>query len=294
MSNFKTTWQHIRRAPYQALAAVAVMTLNLFIACVFFTTAFSFEQILRFFETRPQVTAFFQDETKIEEVEALKEKLVATGKVSNVKYVSKEEALAIYREQNKDEPLLLEMVTANMLPASLEVSADKLSSLSEIAEILKKEETIEEVIFQEDVISALSSATNALRRLGIALIGFTSLVSFLIILIITGMKIASRRDEIEILRLIGASTWYIKAPFLLEGAFYGIFGAVLAWLLTYLLILYATPALTSFLEGIPLLVFSETSPLPTPFMLLVLLGLVLAGSIIGILGSFLSVKRYLR
>ncbi len=133
MSNFKTTWQHIRRAPYQALAAIAVMTLNLFITCIFFTTAFSFEQVLRFFESRPQVTAFFKDEAKSEEIEAVKEKLLATGKVSSVKFVSKEEALAIYREQNKSEPLLLEMVTANMLPASLEVSTDKLSSLSESA-----------------------------------------------------------------------------------------------------------------------------------------------------------------
>jgi len=128
MSHFKTAWQHIRRTPYQALAAVAVMTLNLFIASVFITTASSFEQILRFFESRPQVTAFFKDEAKIDQVEALRQKLLETGKVAEVKYVSKEEALAIYREQNKDDPVLLEMVTANMLPASLEVSADRLSS----------------------------------------------------------------------------------------------------------------------------------------------------------------------
>lgn len=294
MSNFKTTWQHIRRAPYQALAAIAVMTLNLFITCIFFTTAFSFEQVLRFFESRPQVTAFFKDEAKSEEIEAVKEKLLATGKVSSVKYVSKEEALAIYREQNKSEPLLLEMVTANMLPASLEVSTDKLSSLSEVASDLGKETLVEEVIFQEDVVSSLSTATTALRRFGIALIAFTSLVSLLIILIITGMKIAARRDEIEILRLIGASTWYIRAPFLLEGAFYGFFGSILAWLLTYLLVLYTTPSLLSFLEGIPVLALSKNSPLPTPFMLTVLAGLVLVGLVIGVLGSFLSVKRYLR
>jgi len=294
MSHFNTCWQHIRRTPYQALAAVAVMTLNLFIASIFITTAFSFEQILRFFETRPQVIAYFKDGVEIEEVEALKQKLLSTLKVSGVEYVSKEEALAIYREQNKDEPLLLEMVTASMLPASLEVSATKLDYLPEIAEILEKDELVSEVSFQEDIVSSLSVWTRTIRRFGVIVIGFTSLVSFLIILIIMGMKVAIRREEIEIMRLFGASFWYVRIPFLLEGVFYGILSAFLAFLLTYALILYATPFLVTFLEGIPLGLLSEGSFLPSLFMLVLLLGLVTGGLLIGAFGSLIAVRRYLR
>ena len=79
------------------------------------------------------------------------------------------------------------------------------------------------------------------------------LVSFLIILVIIGMKIAIRRDEVEILQLLGASPGYIRWPFVIEGMFYGSGGAFLAWALAYLLLLYATPFLVEFLRGVPLL-----------------------------------------
>lgn len=286
--HFKTTWTRIRRSPYQALAAVAVMTLTFFIASVFILTAAGSQAILRYFETRPQVTAFFKDEVTMTQVDTLKAKLVETKKVKEMKYISKEEALAIYREQNKDNPLLLEMVTANILPASLEVSTVDIAYLGEVAEILRQQPGVEEVIFQEDVVQALHKWTTTLRKIGVGLIGSLGLVSFLIILIIIGMKVAMRRTEIEILQLIGASSWYIWVPFVFEGIFYGAVGAILAWLISYLLLLYSTPFLVSFLAGIPIL------PVPVLFMLAVLGIEILAGALIGTLGSLLAVKRYLR
>lgn len=288
MRHLKTAWNHIRRTPYQALAAILVMSLTFFIASVFILTALGSQAVLRFFETRPQVTAFFKDEVKVDQVEVLKDKLSLTGKIAQMKYVSKEEALSIYQEQNKNDPLLLEMVTANILPASLEVSTIDLSSLKEIAQILKEENGVEEVIFQEDVITSLSAWTRALRMIGLGLITFLAIVSFLTILIIIGMKIALRKEEIEILRLIGATFWYIRVPFLLEGIFYGVAGAIIAWMATYVLVLYSTPFFVSFLSGVPLL------PVSPVFMLLFLGGLILGGVMIGSLGSLIAVRRYLR
>jgi cell division transport system permease protein len=285
--HLRTTWNHIRRSPYQAAAAVAIMMLTFFIASVFILIAAGSQGILHYFETRPQVTAFFKDEVTMGEVENLQAKLAATNKVKSTRYVSKEEALAIYREQNKDDPLLLEMVTANILPASLEVSALDISYLGEVAEILRQEPGVEEVIFQEEVVEALKEWTSNLRKIGAGLVGFLGLVSFLIILVIIGMRVAARREEIEIMQLIGASSWYIRAPFIFEGIFYGVIGAIFAWGTAYLLLLYATPFLVDFLAGIPLL------PAPILFMLAVLGGEVLIGALIGVLGSYLAVRRYL-
>lgn len=282
------TWTHIRRSPYQAIAAVGIMMLTFFIASIFILIAAGSQSILRYFETRPQATAFFEDEVEMTQVENLKAKLSATGKVKNMKYVSKEEALAIYREQNKDDPLLLEMVTANILPASLEVSTIDIAYLGEIAEILRQEPGVEEVIFQEEVVEALKTWTSNIRRIGVALVGFLGIVSFLIVLVIIGMKVAIRREEIEILQLIGASPWYIRAPFILEGIFYGVVGAILAWGISYLLLLYATPLLVNFLAGLPIL------PVPVVFMFALLGAEVLLGFLIGVLGSFIAVRRYLR
>jgi len=107
----KTTWTHIRRTPYQSLAAVLIMILTFFVITAFTLLAAGSQAILNYFETRPQVTAFFEDQVTLEQIDLLKAKLAETEKTKEIKYVSKEEALAIYREQNKDDPLLLEMVS---------------------------------------------------------------------------------------------------------------------------------------------------------------------------------------
>src|SRR4030065_2983968 len=201
---FSTTWTHIRRSPYQSLAALSIMILTFFIISVFTLLGAGSQAILNFFETRPQVTAFFEDQVTLGEIDLLKAKLAETSKVKEMKYISKEEALAIYREQNKDDPLLLEMVTANILPASLEVATNDLAHLNEIAQTLRVEPAVEEVVFQEDVVKALQQWTLNIRRVGVALISVFGLVSLLMILVIIGMKITLRREEIDILQLLGA------------------------------------------------------------------------------------------
>lgn len=288
MKHFKTAWQHMRRSPYQALSAILVMALTFFISATLVLVALGSQVVLQWFETRPQVTAFFKDGTKIEQIEDLKGKLSQTGKVGNMKYVSKEEALVIYKDLTKGEPLLQEMVTANLLPASLEVSAKELNILGQMAEILKKEEIVEEVIFPEDVVSSLSSLTSALRKIGLSLILFIAVISLLEILVMISLKITLRKEEIEILRLIGASSWQIRLPFILEGIFYGVGGALMGWLGTSLLLLYSTPFLVSYLAEIPLF------PVSPIYLLLLLGGMIIGGVLIGATGSFLAVRRYLR
>jgi cell division transport system permease protein len=283
-----TTYKHIRRTPYQALSAVAVLTLTFFIATIYFLVMVGSEQVLRYFETRPQVTVFFKDEASIEEITELKDQLQGHEGVSDVSYISKEEALEIYKQQNKDEPLLLEMVTADILPASLEISATDVSYLSQIADIVRGQEGVEEVIYQEDVIRALTSWTRSVRIAGIALLSFLAATAMLIILIIIGLKISARKIEIEILRLLGATNWYIIGPFVIEGIFYGTFGALFAWGASYILLLYSTPFLISFLGDIPLL------PVPFLFMTGLLAGLLVFGSLIGSIASLIAVRRFLR
>lgn len=288
MKLFKTTWRHIRRSPYQAMAAIGIMILTLFLSSVFFLTATSSAAILSSFESKPQIIAFFTEEKNDLEIKKLVEKLEATGQVASTKYVSKQEALVLYQERFKNDPLLLEMVTANILPASLEVSAKEARFLGDLAKILQTESEIEDVVYQKDVIDALVSWTQAIKKTGIILIGFLLGESLLVILTIIGMKIALRREEIEVLKLVGASSWYIRAPFLLEGVFYGVIGGIFSWLFSGLLVYYTVPHLNSFLAGIPPL------PITLGFMLALLGGLILIGISVGVFGSLLAVWRYLK
>ncbi|HUV71940.1 MAG TPA: permease-like cell division protein FtsX [Clostridia bacterium] len=283
-----TIKQHIFRSPYQSLAAILVVSLSLFLMSAFFLIGAGSHTVLQYFESRPQVSAFLKDETKPQEVDLIKARIEAMEKVKKVDYISKEEALEIYRQQNKDKPLLLEMVSAKILPASLEVSTYDLNSLKEVATELKKEALVEDVIFQEDVILALSNWVQTLRKIGGLVAGFLLLVATLTVLIVLGMRIAQRKEEIEILKLLGASSWYICLPFYMEGIIYGLVAATIAWGLSYLGLLYVSPFLVKFLAGIPLL------PVSVVFMLEVLAGLLGVGALVGFLGSFLAVSRFNR
>lgn len=288
MKSSKTAWKNIRRSPYQALAAILIMTLT-FLAISFFTFLLvGSSQIISFFESKPQVTAFFKNEAKQSDINALENKLSETGKVSSVKFVSKEEALKIYREQNKNDPLLLDLVTADVLPASFEISAVKIEDLASISDMLTKTSIVSDVIYQKDVVSTLTAWTSAIRKIGISLIVLLSLVSVFIMATIIGIKISQKKEDIEIMRLIGATPWYIRWPFIFEGASYGVVGAIIGWTMATGALLYATPFLESFLKGIPVL--------PVSFVnLLILLGLELVFAVfLGVISSFIAVFRYLK
>lgn len=282
----KTLKQHIFRSPYQSLAAILVVSLSLFLVCVFFLLGSGSEKILRYFEARPQVSAFLKDEAKPQDIELIKAKIVSDSNVKKVDFISKEDALKIYQQQNKDKPLLLEMVTAKILPASLEVSTYNLGSLKNVAEILKKEPLVEDVMYQEDVVLSLSNWVQTMRKIGGGIAIFLLLIAIMTVLIIIGMKMSQRKEEIEILKLMGASIWQICLPFYFEGIIYGLIAGFVSWGLGYLALLYSTPFLIKFLAGIPLL------PVPFVFMLEVLAGLLGVGALVGFLGSCLAVSRF--
>ena len=294
MKTFKTTWHNIRRSPYQALAAVFVMTLTFLFISFFTFLLYGSSKAIGYFESRPQVTAFFKNEAKQADIDNLKKELMATNKVASTKFVSKQDALKIYKEQNKNDPLLLELVTADILPASLEISTTKIEDLSTINNMLCKDNScsdsllVSEVIFQKDVVSVLTSWTNALRNIGLGLIIIMSLVSIFTMIVIIGVKISQKKEDIEIMRLIGAGRWYIRWPFILEGISYGAVGAILGWLVSSGALWYATPSLSAFLKGMPIF------PIPLIFIF-GLLGIeILIAIILGALSSFLAVLRYLK
>lgn len=294
-------WQRLRRTPYQSIAAVFMIFITLFVMGVFLMMTGGLSAVLSYFESKPQLTVFLKDEKDKASIDQLVEKLQATGKVSSYQYVSKEQALSIYREQNKNDPLLLEMVTADILPSSLEISATSPQYLVELADIAKKEPGIDEVVFQKEVVDTLISWTSTIRKAGIIFILFLFAASFFILLTSISMKIAFRKDEIEILKLVGATPWYIKKPFIFEGLTYGFVGATSAFIAVSGIILYLNPFITSFLRGIPYLSLWQGTSLtfyiwpPTLGVFLILwLILLLAGLLVGLISSLFAVSRYMK
>jgi|Napbiome12C3dose_1001474.scaffolds.fasta_scaffold00008_3 cell division transport system permease protein len=282
------TRRNIRRTPFQALAASMVMFLTFLALQVFLILAAGSQSTLRFFESKPQAIVFFKEGTTGQDVSAIQNALSQETRVTKTKFISKEDALKIYRDRNKNDPALLELVTASILPASLEISTQNPRDLQPIAEILKREPVVSEVIIPEDVVSALTSATKIIRLVGGSTVAFLLIFATLVIVMITGFKIRLKRTEIEIMRLLGASPSFIRNPFILEGIFYGITGAFTAWAFCYALIWYLTPFLQGYLGEINLL------PINPLFMLALLSGSLSLALLVGGIGSFAAVRRYLK
>jgi cell division transport system permease protein len=255
------------------------------------------EYILKYFESKPQITVFFTDESPKNSSDTLSQMLEETGKVEKLTFVSQEDALIQYKEQNKNDPLLLEMVTADILPASLEVQAKDPMELPALESVIKTAKGVEEIVYQKDVVDALLSWTKIIRLSGLAVVVLFLLSAILTTMTVIGMKIAIKRDEIDILKLLGATSWYIRGPFLLEGMWYGGFGALMAWLLLTSLIVAFRSELMQFLGVVPTITQLLSDP-TTPLFISSSLGflgvLLTSGLLLGILGSFIALNRFLK
>lgn len=287
---FEFVKRNIRRTPYQALAASMVMFLTFLTLSSFLLLAIGSQKVLRFYESKPQAIAFFKDGTTETDVKAIKNALSQTGKTTQFKYVSKEEALQIYRDRNKGNPTLLELVTANILPASLEISAQTPEDLKPIADIVKREPVVEEVVFPEDVVASLTQATRFIRVVGGSVVGFLITFSTLIVVMIIGFKIRIKREEIETMKLLGASTWFIRMPYVLEGMTYAVIGALSGWLASVIILWYFEPLLASNLGEVA----QSLMPISWVLMLALLLCQIIVAVLVGGLGSLAAVRRYLR
>jgi cell division transport system permease protein len=288
MYALKLTKRNIRRSPFQATAASMAMFSALFALLTFFLLATASQMILRYYEGKPQVIAFFKDETTDQDITAIQNALQNDPRVSKMKYVTKEEALQIYRNATKDQPILNELVTASILPASLEVSTHFPEDLDFVAELLEKEPVVESIVFPKDVIASITSGAKLIRSVGGGVVTYLILFAVLQTLMIISFKIRLKRDEIEIMRLMGAPSSFIRTPFILEGMFYGLVGAITSWVTVYILLWYFEPFIQFFLGEIQLL------PVNPLFMLTLLAAEMALAIVIGALGSFLAVRRYLR
>ena len=284
----KTTFQRISRNPYHSVGAVFVMFLTFFVGGVFVLLSVGSNVVLNYFESRPQIDAFLKDEATKEEIDTLEKKLNDTGLVSEVRFISKDEALEIYKERNKGDPLLLEFVSSDILPASFQISSKKIEDLDQIADIVTVEGIVENVVYQRDLVQTLSSWTRTIRNTGVVVVIFLLVTSLLITLIVISLNISLHKEEIETMRLVGATEFYIRIPFILEGVFYGLMAAVLATVLIWLLLFWVTPFLEEFLTNIPVL------PLEPYSYLYLFLAEAAAGILVGTFGSYIATRKYLK
>ncbi|MDQ3099568.1 MAG: permease-like cell division protein FtsX [bacterium] len=310
--SLKYSLRHIRRSPYQTLSAILIMVITFFMVSVFLLLAFVSSGILRHFETQPQISAFYPNETPETEILDVKKELEQTNLTKNVRYISSKEAVEIYKKDTAIDNIdpNLDLISDKILPPSLEITTWSLNDLRVLKTMVEKKEGVK-VVFIEEIVDKLSSWLSGLRTGGLILLILLAVESILVVWTIIGMRISQRKHEIEIMRLLGATSWYIRAPFILEGILYGIIGSMIGVLITAGLLQVVLPGVAAFLNGIPIIPLSaenaikvvsnatqmEGVPLSpvSPFFILLLIAVeAVIGALIGAIGSYSAVVRNLK
>ncbi len=289
MNSIKTSWHHIRRSPIQSFTALLLMTFSFILISVFAVITNGIVKTLNYFETKPEITIYLKDGLDNSAVENLKTELANYKNVKEVRFISKEKALEIYRQQNQGNSDLTEMVTASILPASVEVTVSDPAVLEQIYQnYATRTDVVDEIIYQKDIINTLLDWTNTIRKGGIVITVIVLLVTFFAISSIIGMKTTNRKDEIKISRLLGASNWYVKKPFLLEGIFYGVLGSFIGSILVFTVFIIKRQLINSFFTPI------EFIPGDLKLYTIFLAAEIILGSFIGFFASLIGVKRYIK
>ncbi len=289
----------IRRTPHQSFAVFSSLILTLFLSILLIFCLNFLYGLLGYVESRPQVAIYFQNQVSEADILHVKEQLLSSGKVESVKYISKNDAYNLYKQLNKDNPLLLEMVSPDILPASLEIFAKKPTFLPEIADFLNTVVGKDEVNFQKNVVDKLLSLTSVVRIISISFFSFLMISTIIILMTITHFKVALKRDEIELMRLMGASPSYVRKPFLDESMFLGFVSSTTVYILFLGIIFLVNPALQSYLHGIQTLsvdiyTFKLTVwPISAIYGVGLYVVLVFFGVGIAALSTYLATRKYL-
>ena len=280
-------WQGFWRNAIMSLAATATMVLMLLLLAGFWIIQTGLLAGLQFTEQKVEVVAYLQTNATDSQVAALQERLKTMPEVATVAYVSRDEALTRFRAsmaaQGRED--LTGYLGANPLYASLEVQMVDPSQVRVVGDALRGDPSIRNVINIEDLVDRVLTVTNILRTAGTVVLVIVGVIALFIIINTIRLAVLARAEEIEVMRLVGASDAFIRWPFVFEGAFVGLLGSVV----TLLILAAIADPLSAFMAD-----FFRVLPLQFGSLTRDLVALVMgAGVGLGILGSWLSVRTYL-
>ena len=280
-------WQGFWRNAVMSLAATATMVLMLLLLSGFWIIQAGLLAGLQFTEQKVEVVSYLQTNITDGQVQELRDKVAALPSVASVAYVSRDEALRRFRTsmQAQGREDLTKYLDSNPLYASLEVKLVDPTRIREVGDLLRADPIVRNVINIEDLVARVLTVTSILRTAGSVLLVVVGIIVLFIIVNTIRLAVVARAEEIEIMRLVGASDAFIRWPFVFEGAFVGLLGAVV----TLGILAAAADPIGGFLVD-----FFRVLPLQFDSLSRDLVTLVMgAGLGLGILGSWLSVRTYL-
>ena len=283
----KETFTSLKRNSLMSIASVTTVALSILVLGLFLTMVLNVNNLAQYLENQVQVTVYMSDAATSVQRRQVEQQLKTTRGVMEVKGVTKEEALQNFTKRLREQEKLLDALGEdNPFPYSFEVQVDKPERIQEIVPQIEKMPGVETAKFGQEVVEHLFQLTRILRLGGIFLIIMLAIATLFIISNTIRITVFARRREVSIMKYVGATNWFIRWPFLLEGMFMGFVGALIAAVALFKMYDAAQVKIYSTLAFFPLL--------PSwPFMVYLCAGLVAVGTFIGAAGSAISLRKFL-
>lgn len=284
----KEAFASIKRNSLMSIASISTVAVSLLILGIFTLVIVNMNNIANVLESQVQITAYIKDGVEQKEMDALGEELKAMEGVTQVTFVSKEEALSRFSQRLGESKELLDGIgEENPLPNSYEVQVSTPEQVNSVVQKVNTFSIVEESTFGKEVIEHLFSLTKVIRIGGVILIVFLAIAALFIIANTIRITVFSRRKEVNIMKYVGATDWFIRWPFLLEGILLGFLGSLIAMLLlvwVYGMVvdkIHMSLPFFPLVPRYPLLVYNS-------------LFLLFIGTGIGALGSSISLRKFLK
>ncbi len=296
---FKAGFRNTFRNAWLSSAATAIMAVTLLIIVFFAFSIYFVQTQLKEVQQKIDLTIFIADEASADQIKALQDKVIQLSGVTSVVYVSKADALKKLENSSEEGRKLAKSAEeiGNPLPSSLEVKLAKLDDIGAInsqIRALSESEIISETSYdsrddnRKGVIENIIRISNGITRAGAVLSVVFLLIALMIIFNTIRMAIFTRREEIEIMKLVGATRWFIRGPFIIEGSMYGVFGATVAVAALIPISRVAAQFLTEKLNAVTAVNYFGDN------FWLIILALYGLGILIGAISSWLAISRHLK
>ena len=285
-----------RRNSWLSVATIVVITITLFMINTLVIINFLSETVLANLQEKIDITVQFKSAASEDEIFDFKDKLEKMAEVKNISYISQEDALENFKEAHQNDEKFLQSIKElgnNPLFASLNIKARQLDQYAQIDRFISEsgefQSVIEKVNYQENQ-KPIDNFSNLIETVRKTIIFIAVVFSFLAILITFNtirLAMYAHRREIEIMRLVGATNWYIRMPFVVEGVIFGILGCLVTLTITYFLVILISPKVMNFLPGVDLALYFRSN------LLMIIILQLAAGIFMGTISSLIAIRKYL-
>lgn len=278
----------LRRNNWMTFASIGTVAVSLFVLGVFLILVLNMNRLAGMLESQVQISVYLEDHLTDREKRQIGYDIESLQGIDSVTYVDRETAKERLKDRLGDQKYLLDALSEdNPLPDAFEVTVTTPAVVESAAGAIAAMQGVEEAKYGQDVVEHLFDITRLMRIFGFVLMGLLGGATLFIISNTIRLTVFARRKEIAIMKYVGATDWFIRWPFLLEGIVLGCIGSFIA-----------AVALRSFYAAMAAKIYSTLAFFPLmpqyPFMNYVTLAILLAGIVIGAIGSVISLKRFLR